>query len=110
MGPLRPVIGSRGVYVAGVEPVVHHPEGALVRVLVVPGASRSEIKGRHGDSIRVRVGAPAERGRANRAVCELLEGACGGRAEVLAGSTSRSKTILVRGVGERDVAAALLGD
>ncbi|MEN8233532.1 MAG: DUF167 domain-containing protein [Actinomycetota bacterium] len=91
------------------EPIASHPEGVTVRVLVVPGASRTEVKGRHGDAIRVRVAAPPEGGRANRAVCDLLEGLCGGRAELDRGATSRTKMILLRGVDLNGVKAALRG-
>lgn len=73
-----------------------HPEGVVVDCWVVPGASRSETKGVHGDSLRIRVSAPPEGGRANREVCRLLEEATGARAELLSGSTSRRKKILLR--------------
>ncbi|MEN8113414.1 MAG: DUF167 domain-containing protein [Actinomycetota bacterium] len=91
------------------EPIASHPDGVSVRVLVVPGASRSEVIGRHGDAIKVRVAAAAERGRANRAVCDLLERACGGRAEVTRGTTSRIKTILLRGVDRGHAEVSLRG-
>lgn len=39
---------------------------------VVPGASTSEIAGWLGDALKVRVRAPPERGKANRAVESLL--------------------------------------
>ena len=84
-------------YVAVVNPISDHPDGATVRVHVVPGASRTEIKGWHGDAIKVRVSAPAVDGRVNRAVTNLIEETFGGRASIVSGQTSRTKVVLVRG-------------
>jgi uncharacterized protein (TIGR00251 family) len=70
----------------------------VVECWVVPGASRSEIKGRHGGALRVRVAAPPEGGRANAEVCRLLGETFGGKARVESGSTSRSKRVVVAGV------------
>lgn len=78
-----------------------------------PGASRSELVGRHGDGWRARVAAPPERGRANRALEELLAGALGlprGHVSVVAGHASRHKVVEVEGLdaaeAERRLAAA----
>lgn len=94
---MRLIPGGMG-YVAAMDPISAHPDGATLRVHVVPGSSRTEFKGRHGDAIKVRVTAPPEAGRANQAVTELIEDTCGGRASILSGQTSRTKTVLVRGV------------
>ncbi len=85
------------------QPITSHADGVTVRVLVVPGASRTEIKGRHGDSIKVRVAAPPEGGKANRAVVDLIQKVVGGKVELVGGVASRQKVVLIRGV---DVAAA----
>jgi uncharacterized protein (TIGR00251 family) len=79
------------------DPITANPDGVTVRVHVVPGASRTEIKGRHGDAIKIRVAAPPEAGRANQAVIDLFETALGGRASIVSGQTSRRKVVLVRG-------------
>ncbi len=89
------------------EPVLKHPEGVVVRVHVVPGASRTEIKGRYGDAIKIRVSAPPEGGRANRAVVDLLERIVGGTTEIVKGRTSPSKTVLIRGADLATVVAVL---
>lgn len=86
------------------------PDGVELLVKVVPGASRSAILGRWNDALRVAVAAPPERGKANRAVTELLSGALGaarGNVEVIAGHTSALKRVLVRGVALDDVRARL---
>jgi uncharacterized protein len=43
-----------------------------IHLKVVPGASRDEISGWLGDSLKVRVRAPAEGGKANAAVLKVL--------------------------------------
>jgi len=88
-------------------PISPHPDGVTIRLLVVPGASRSEIKGLHGDTIRVRVAAPPEGGRANRAVIDLLQRTTGGRVTLLSGETSRTKIVLIRGANIDDVSLLL---
>jgi uncharacterized protein (TIGR00251 family) len=75
--------------------------GVAVRLHVQPGAGRSEVVGRHGDAIKVRVAAPPERGRANDACAQLLAGLLGvqaGAVELAAGAASRDKRFTVTGV------------
>jgi uncharacterized protein (TIGR00251 family) len=71
-----------------------HPEGAIFDVWVVPGASRTEIVGIYGNALRVRVAAPAERGRANRAVTDHLQAELGVRVRLIGGASSRRKRFL----------------
>jgi uncharacterized protein len=62
----------------------------------VPGAARSELVGRHGDGWRVRLAAPAEKGRANEALIGLLAEALGvpkTGVRVGAGRASRRKLV-----------------
>jgi uncharacterized protein (TIGR00251 family) len=102
-------IRPSAAYVCPVEPVTEHRDGVIVHVRVVPGASRTEINGRYGDVIKVRVSAPPEDGRANRAVVELFERLVGGSAEIVKGPSSQSKTVLIRGVDRVAVEEALDG-
>jgi uncharacterized protein len=84
-----------------------HSEGTEVLVWVVPGASKNEIVGLHGGSLRVRVAAPPEGGRANKAVERILTTATGARVRLLSGMTARKKRVLVEGLSVADVKAAL---
>jgi uncharacterized protein len=77
----------------------HESGGVVVDVWVVPGSSRDEIVGMHDGALRVRTSAPAEGGRANRAVASLVADWIGAkRAHVISGHTSRRKKILAEGV------------
>jgi uncharacterized protein (TIGR00251 family) len=85
-------------------PVEEHPEGALIRVWVVPRASKSEVKGWHGGRVKVRVAAPPEGGRANQEVAEVLSERLGVTVVLVGGATTRDKAYLARGI---DSASAL---
>ncbi len=73
------------------------PGGCELRVKVVPGASRSMVAGVLGDRLKLRIAAPPEDGRANRAVEGLLEGLTGCTCTVTTGQGHAQKTILVAG-------------
>jgi uncharacterized protein (TIGR00251 family) len=79
---------------------------ARIELTVSPGAARSELVGRHGDGWRARVAAPPERGRANRALVELLAGALDvprDRVVVVAGQTGRRKVVEVAGLDAAEI-------
>ncbi len=69
----------------------------MVRVWVVPGASRSELAGLHGSLLKVRVTAPPEKGRANDEVAEVLAAAIGSKVTLIRGIRSREKVFEVSG-------------
>jgi uncharacterized protein (TIGR00251 family) len=72
-----------------------------ITVTVSPGASRTELVGRHGDGWRVRVAAAPERGRANEALCKLLAEALEvprRSVQVVAGESARVKVVEVEGL------------
>ena len=84
-------------------PIASDPAGIIIPVLVVPGASRSEIVGPHGAAIRIRVTAAPEKGRANREAEKLLERFFGTPVTLVAGATSRRKRFLLEGMDEATV-------
>lgn len=84
--------------------------GARLRVHVVPRASRTEVAGLQGDALKVRLQAPPVDGKANAALCEFVAGAAGlprRAVAVVAGETSREKTLLVSGADPAALAEAL---
>lgn len=78
---------------------------------VQPKARRPGITGVHDNRLRVAVSAPPEKGRANRAVVELIAktvGVAAGRVEIIRGNSSRSKQIRITGVTLDEVSSKLL--
>jgi uncharacterized protein (TIGR00251 family) len=84
--------------------------GALVRVdvHVQPRSSRSEIVGLHGAALKVRLQAPPVEGAANEALVSLLAERLNvprRAVRVVAGATSRTKTVEIEGTTEDEVRA-----
>ena len=91
----------------------HHPElspsegGAVLAVHVQPGAGRTEVVGRYGDALKLRVAAPPTGNRANDAVVELVAKEFNlSRADVsvISGASSRHKRMRLAGVDVADAA------
>ena len=80
----------------------------MVDVWVVPGASREGVAGRHAGALRVRVAAPPEGGRANRAVEQVVARFFGvKKARIVGGERTRQKRVLIPGVDEAEAASRL---
>jgi uncharacterized protein len=78
-------------------------------VKVVPGAATDAIAGWLGDALKVRVSAPPERGKANRAVEALLSGALGVEVRLLEGERSSRKLFSVPGLDEAQIRSRVEG-
>jgi uncharacterized protein (TIGR00251 family) len=81
-------------------------EHVRLSIKVVAGSSRTEIAGWLGDTLRVRVAAPAERGKANAAVVALLKetlGLSAGGATIVSGSSSPRKIVEIVGLSEAQI-------
>ena len=71
----------------------------LIPVKAVPGASRDVIAGVLGDRLKVRVTAPAEGGKANKAICTLVARSLGVKSNAVTieqGHTAAEKVLRVR--------------
>ena len=72
-----------------------------LKLKVIPGASKSEIVGWLGDSLKVKVTAPPEKGKANKEVEALLSKALKlpkVMVRIVSGTTSQQKTVEIEGL------------
>ena len=84
-----------------------HPEGTILPVRAQPGARRNEIRGVQDGMLKVCVTQSPEKGKANRAIVELLSKRLSlkkSQIELVAGETSHQKRFLVRGIGVEELA------
>jgi len=72
---------------------------ALVLALhVQPGAARTEVAGRHGDALKLRIASPPVDGKANAALLRYLAEAFGvplAQVSLVRGETARRKTVRI---------------
>ncbi len=83
---------------------------ARLRLHVTPGAREEQIAGWHGGSLRVKVRARPEKGRANQAVLGLLArrlGVAPANLSIVHGAASRDKLVEVEGLSEEELRARL---
>ncbi len=88
--------------------VKEHDGAVTFDVLVQPRASRAKLGPVHDGRLKVAVTAPPVDGEANAAVIELIAKTLGvskGAVEVIAGQSSRRKTVRVAGVTRAAVEA-----
>ena len=68
------------------------PQRLVLSIHVQPGARRNEVAGAHGDSLKIRVQAPATEDRANEALIEFVAQRLGvARRDVTLASGARSR-------------------
>jgi uncharacterized protein len=88
----------------------HRIRSTRISVTVSPGASRTELVGRHGAGWKARVAAPPERGRANEALLEALSSALAipkTSLRVVGGQRGRAKVVEIDGLEPADVESRL---
>jgi len=84
----------------------------LLRVKIVPGASRTAILGEWNGRLRIAVAAAPQKGKANAALTAFLAKKLSlpkARVEVAAGAADRLKTIRIVGIDAETVRAVLQG-
>lgn len=82
----------------------------LISVRVQPSGGRSRIVGVHGDSVKIRVSAPANEGKANAELVRFVAELTGLRrsaVQIVSGHRSREKTLRVSGPVDVFVAAVV---
>lgn len=67
----------------------------MLKAWVVPGANRTETAGLHGDSLKIRVAAPASGGEANATLIGFLRRRTGCAVTIVSGIGSRQKRIRI---------------
>ena len=85
--------------------------GIEIDIKVVPNAKRTKVVGPLGRRLKVTLAAPPEKGKANKALINLLADKLGVRKNsitVTAGQTSPKKRVLVIGVDEKNCRQKLL--
>lgn len=80
---------------------------ATLDVWVVPGAGRTELAGLFGESLKIRVAAPAADGQANRALLRFLRELLGCGVALERGAGSRQKRIRIESGDLAGIAQAL---
>jgi uncharacterized protein len=87
-----------------------HPEGTILPVRAQPGSRKNEIRGEQDGMLKVCVTQSPEKGKANKAVVELLAKSLGLRKsqiELLSGETSHQKRFLIRDITPEELARKL---
>jgi uncharacterized protein len=84
-----------------------HPDGTILPVRAQPGARRNEIRGEQDSALKVCVTQSPEKGKANKALIEVIAKALSLRKsqiELISGETSHQKRFLIRGISLDDLA------
>jgi uncharacterized protein (TIGR00251 family) len=82
-----------------------------VNLHIQPRASRSEVVGRHGDAIKIRITAPPVEGAANEELIRFLATRLNvpqSQIRLLSGAGGRRKRVAVDGLSGEDVSRRLL--
>lgn len=84
----------------------------LLKVHLQPGASKNAIAGERAGALKVKVHAPPEKGRANRAAVEFLADYFGlkrSAVTLVRGGCSRDKLFAIKGIDTRTLLGSLPG-
>jgi uncharacterized protein (TIGR00251 family) len=84
-----------------------HPDGIIVPVRAQPGASQNAVRGEQNGMLKVSVTQIAERGKANKAIIDVVAKALGLRrsqVELIAGERQPQKRFLIRDIAAEDLA------
>ena len=91
-----------------VESSVNSCGEVLITVKIVPGSSRTESVGMHGQMYKIKIAAPPEKGKANKMLIIFLAEQLNikkNAIQIKSGQTSPVKQVLLQGVTTQDVQA-----
>ena len=83
----------------------------IIDIEVQPGSTRQGVVGYNEwrGKLQVAVKAEAQKGKANHAVCNVLEKIFSAKVSVISGQTSRSKKINIQGLSSQEIIVILEG-
>jgi len=90
--------------------ITEHAEGCILPVRAQPGARKARVLGEQAGALKLAVTAPAENGRANKALLELLRELLDlkrSQVELLHGQASRQKHFIVKGLEKEELVRRL---
>ena len=79
-------------------------QGLYLNVHAQPGARRPQLRGVHGDAVKIAIGEAAQDGKANKAIIRMIADALKlpvADIEITSGSSARRKRVLLRGDSKR---------
>ena len=85
-------------------------DGCTLSVRLHPGARKNSVTGVHADALKIALTAPPVDGKANEALIAFIAEALHlprARVSLVAGATSRAKTVRITGRSAAEVAAVL---
>ncbi|MFA5863871.1 MAG: DUF167 domain-containing protein [Phycisphaerae bacterium] len=86
--------------------------GVRLQVKISPGASRTKILGPHGECLKIAVGAPPEKGKANQALIQFLSKLLAVPKQnitIESGMTSPRKTLVIQNLTPEQCRSLLIG-
>lgn len=86
-------------------------KGVALRLHIQPGAKKSEVVGRHGAALKIRLAAPPVDGKANACLIEFLAdqlGVAKSLVRLVSGESSRTKRVRIDGIDPARARGALL--
>ena len=90
--------------------IVATNSGVILSVRTQPGSSKNRIIGEYGGRLKVAVTAAPEKGRANKAVIELLADTLHineSSIHIISGESSRDKRLIIEGLTSEDIKSLL---
>ncbi len=90
--------------------IVTTNSGIILSIRTQPGSSKNRIIGEYGGRLKLAVTAAPEKGKANKAVIELLAGTLRineSSIQIISGESSRDKRLMIEGLTPEDVKSLL---